>query len=138
MWYNGSTIVFQTIDKSSILFTRIMKKFNTFKIWFGKKLIDLGFSILLRLDDRDWNPKTKRYPGSVKQAQYMLGTWLVMNGIKNETKGLNQNGWPGYTQFNYYDKNYHLGFKKPHRKRRKNNGNDDFNNWFPPDWDGNS
>ena len=92
MWYNGSTTAFQAVDKGSIPFTRIMKTFSKFKIWFGKKLINLGFGILLKLDDRDWNPKKECYPGSVKQTKYALGAWLVKHGIRLETQTLNTEG----------------------------------------------
>lgn len=131
MWYNGSTTAFQAVDKGSIPFTRIMKKFNKFKIWFGKRLIDWGFGILLGMDDRDWNPKKESYPGSVKQLRYNLGSWLVKHGIKLETKGLDKSGWPGFTTYVYYDKNFYLGNKS--KKRKKNNDGPDFNNFFK-DW----
>ena len=111
-----------------------MKMFNKFKIWIGKKLIDIGFNSLLKMNEYDWNPKKQRYPGSLKQLKYIVNSWLVTQGMRIETKGLDKSGWPGYTN-NYYDKNFHLGFKKPHRKKRKNNGNDDFNNWSPPQWE---
>jgi hypothetical protein len=108
-----------------------MKKFNKFKIWFGKRLIDWGFGILLGMDDRDWNPKKESYPGSVKQLRYNLGSWLVKHGIKLETKGLDKSGWPGFTTYVYYDKNSYLGNKS--KKRKKNNDGPDFNNFFK-DW----
>jgi hypothetical protein len=130
VWYNGSTTAFQAVDKGSIPFTRIMKKFNTFKIWFGRKLIDLGFTILLKLDERDWNPKTERYPGSVKQFKYNLGAWFVKHGIRVETKSLDKSGWPGFTTI-YYDKDFYKYLPRP-KKKRKNKDNDeqDFNNFF--------
>ena len=108
-----------------------MKKFNTFKIWFGKKLIDWGFGVLLNMDDRDWNSKQERYPGSIKQFKYNVGTWLIKHGISLETKTLNREGWPGFTEFKYYDKNFYLG-NKPKKRRKKNDG-PDFNNFFK-DW----
>ena len=132
MWYNGSTTAFQAVDKGSIPFTRIMKKFNTFKIWFGKKMIDWGFGILLRMDDHDWNPKKEAYPGSVKQFKHSLGSWLIKHGIKIEAKGLHKAGWPGYTEFKYYDKDFYLGNNPYGKKKKKRNNNDgpDFNNFF--------
>ena len=133
MWYNGSTTAFQAVDKGSIPFTRIMKKFNKFKIWFGKKLIDWGFSILLKLDDRDWNPKKEAYPGSVKQAKYNLGSWLVKHGIRLETKGLNKEGWPGYLN-TVYDPTFYKYIQRPNKKRKKrDNDGPDFGNIFK-DW----
>lgn len=138
MWYNGSTTAFQAVDKGSIPFTRIMKKFNTFKIWFGKKLIDLGFGILLRMDDRSWSPQRECYTGSIKQFKYTVGSWLVKHGMRMETRGLNKAGWPGFTDFKYYDKNFYLGnnpytqkFKK--KKKRNNDDGPDFGNLFK-DW----
>ena len=111
----------------------IMKKFNTFKIWFGKKLIDWGFGILLKLDDRDWNPKKECYPGSIKQAKYALGSWLVKHGIHLESKGLNQEGWPGFTM-KYYDKDFYKYLQRPNKKRKKRDNNGpDFTDFFP-DW----
>ena len=133
MWYNGSTTAFQAVDKGSIPFTRIMKKFNKFKIWFGKKLIDWGFTILLKLDDRDWNPKKEAYPGSVKQAKYNLGAWLVKHGIRLETQTLNKEGWPGFT-VKYYDKDFYKHLQRPHKRRKKRDNNGpDFTDFFP-DW----
>ena len=127
---------FQAVDKGSIPFTRIMKKFNKFKIWFGKRLIDWGFSILLKMDDRDWNPKKECYPGSVKQLKYNVGSWLVKHGIRLEAKALNREGWPGYLN-NVYDPTFYLGnnpyLKNTKKKRRKKNDGPDFNNFFP-DW----
>ena len=121
--------------KTYIFFTRvrIMKTFNTFKIWFGKKLINLGFGILLKMDDRDWNPSKECYPGSVKQLRYNLGSWFVKHGIKMETKGLHKAGWPGFVDFKYYDKNFYLGNKN--KKRKRNNDGPDFNQFFK-NWDG--
>ena len=110
-----------------------MKTFNTFKIWIGKKLINLGFGILLKMDARDWNPSKECYPGSVKQLRYNLGSWFVKHGIKLETKGLNTAGWPGFTDFKYYDKNFYLGNKS--KKRKRNNDGPDFNQFFK-NWDG--
>lgn len=133
MWYNGSTTAFQAVDKGSIPFTRIMKTFNTFKIWIGKKLINLGFGILLKMDARDWNPSKECYPGSVKQLRYNLGAWFVKHGIKMETKGLHNTGWSGFTNFQYYDKNFYLGNKS--KKRKRNNDGPDFNQFFK-NWDG--
>jgi len=115
-----------------------MKKFNTFKIWFGKKLIDLGFGILLRMDDRSWSPQRECYTGSIKQFKYTVGSWLVKHGMRMETRGLNKAGWPGFTDFKYYDKNFYLGnnpytqkFKK--KKKRNNDDGPDFGNLFK-DW----
>lgn len=138
MWYNGSTTAFQAVDKGSIPFTRIMKKFNTFKVWFGKKLIDWGFGILLGIDERGWNPKRECYTGSVKQFKYAVGSWLVRHGMYMETRALNNLEWPGFTEFKYYDKNFYLGnnpytqkFKK--KKKRNNDDGPDFGNLFK-DW----
>ena len=130
--------LFQSGLASSNLATHIMKKFNTLKIWFGKKLIDWGFGILLGMDDRDWNPKKECYPGSVKQFKYAVGSWLVKHGMTLEAKTLNKESWPGYLN-KFYDQTFYLGnnpytknlFKK--KKRRKNNDGPDFNNFFP-DW----
>jgi hypothetical protein len=137
VWYNGSTTAFQAVDKGSIPFTRIMKKFNTFKIWFGKKLIDWGFGILLRMDDRDWNPKKECYPGSIKQFKYAVGSWLVKHGVRMESRGLHQADWPGYTDFKYYDKTFYLGNNpysvKKKKKKRNNDDGPDFGNLFK-DW----
>ena len=110
-----------------------MKMFNKFKIWFGKKLIDWGFTILIRMNTYDWNPKTNRYPGSIKQLRYNFGCWLTTHGMKMETRALNKTGWPGYENMSFY-------IKKNVKKRKKNNnGFDGFNlNDFFPDWDGNS
>ena len=133
MWYNGSTTAFQAVDKGSIPFTRIMKQFNTFKIWFAKWLINLGFGILLKLDDRDWNPKKECYPGSIKQAKYSLGAWLVKHGIRLETQTLNAEGWPGFTM-KHYDQDFYKYIQRPNKKRKKrNNDGPDFTNFFP-DW----
>lgn len=114
-----------------------MKKFNTFKIWLGRKLIDLGFGMLLKLDDRDWNPKHERYPGSIKQFKYSLGSWLVKHGIHLETKSLDKSGWPGFTNFNYFDKTFYLGnnpyLKSKKKKRRKNDDGPNFGDLFK-DW----
>ena len=134
MWYNGSTTAFQAVDKGSIPFTRIMKKFNKFKIWFGKKLIDYGFNILLKLDDRDWNPKKECYPGSVKQAKYSIGSWLVKHGIRLESQTLCKEGWPGYLN-TIYDPTFYLG-NNPYsikKKKKKKNDGPDFDNYFK-DW----
>ena len=133
MWYNGSTTAFQAVDKGSIPFTRIMKTFNTFKIWLGRKLIDWGFTVLLKLDDRDWNPNIERYPGSVKQFKYNVGSWLVKHGISVETKSLDKAGWPGFT-VKYYDKDFYKNLPRPNKKRKKNNDGPDFNNFFK-DWE---
>lgn len=110
-----------------------MKQFNTFKIWIGKKLIDWGFGILLKLDDRDWNPKLQTYPGSIKQFKYLVGSWFVNKGIILETRSLDKQGWPGYENFKYYDKNYYLN-KKTKKKNRKDGYNNPDN--FFRDWDG--
>lgn len=130
--------LFQSGLASSSLATHIMKTYNTFKIWFGKKLIDWGFGILLKIDERDWNPQRECYTGSVKQFKYAVGSWLVKHGVRIEANGLNKAGWPGYTEFKYYDKNFYLGnnpytqkFKK--KKRRKNDDGPDFGNLFK-DW----
>jgi hypothetical protein len=112
-----------------------MKKFNTFKIWFGKKLINLGFDILLKMDDRDWNPIKECYPGSVKQLRYTLGAWLVKHGIKLETKALDNTGGLGFTTFHYFDENFYLGNKNKNKKRKRNNDGPDFNQFFK-NWDG--
>jgi hypothetical protein len=109
-----------------------MKKFNTLKIWFGKKLVDWGFAILLRMDDRDWNSKKECYPGSIKQFKYTVGSWLVKHGIHLESKSLDKAGWPGFT-VKYYDKDFYKHLPRPHKRRRKNNDGPDFNNFFP-DW----
>ena len=108
-----------------------MKTFNKFSIWLGRKLIDIGFGILLKLDDRDWNPKKECYPASVKQLKYLTGIWFVTQGITLESKGLDKQGWPGYKTYNYYDKNFHIrkNTKKNNRKF-KDNGYDDFNDFF--------
>jgi hypothetical protein len=110
-----------------------MKKFNTFKIWFGKKLINLGFGILLAIDERHWNPKKECYTGSIKQFKYAVGSWLVKQGISLETKTLNKEGWPGYKTI-YFDPTFYLG-NNPYKakKRRKKNDGPDFNNMFK-DW----
>jgi hypothetical protein len=127
---------FQAVDKGSIPFTRIMKMFNNFKIWFGRKLVDLGFSVLLRMDSRDWNPTQNRYPGSIKQLKYNFGSWLAMHGMKLETRGLNKAGWPGYENYKYYDKNFHITKITKKRKKNNNNGFDGFNfKDFFPDWE---
>jgi hypothetical protein len=138
VWYNGSTTAFQAVDKGSIPFTRIMKMYNNFKIWFGKKLIDLGFGILLSMDDRYWNPTKECYSGSIKQFKYNVGSWLVKHGIRIEAKNLHKAGWPGFTEYKYYDRNFHLGnnpytqkFKK--KKKRNNDDGPDFGNLFK-DW----
>jgi hypothetical protein len=111
-----------------------MKKFNMFKIWFGKKLIDWGFDILLRIDDRHWNPKNEQYTGSIKQFKYSVGSWLVRKGLNIESKNLDKIGWPGYTEFKYYDKDFYLG-NNPYKnkKRKKKDDGPDFNNIFK-DW----
>lgn len=109
-----------------------MKMYNNFKIWLGRKLVDLGFSVLLKLDDRDWNPKRERYPGSIKQFKYSLGSWLVKHGIRTETKSLDKAGWPGFTM-KYYDKDIYKYLPRPNKKRKKNSDGPDFNNFFP-DW----
>lgn len=106
--------------------------FNNFKIWLGRKFIDCGFGILLKLDDRNWNPEKECYPGSVKQLKYAIGKWFVCNGIILESTSLNKQGWPGYEEYKYFDKNFYLKKNpyKPHKKRKKSNGYDDFNNFF--------
>ena len=61
------------------------------------------------------------------------GAWFVKHGIKMETKGLHNTGWPGFVDFKYYDKNFYLGNKS--KKRKRNNDGPDFNQFFK-NWDG--
>lgn len=101
-----------------------MKIFHKLKIWFGKKLFNLGLNVLLRIDEADWNPKKERYPNIVKQTRYVFGKWITQSGMRMELRGLNKIGWPGYSDIpNYYDKNFYI--KHPYGiKERKNKRND--------------
>lgn len=109
-----------------------MKMFNKFKIWFGKKLIDIGFNSLLKMNEYDWNPKQQRYPGSVKQLKYLVNSWLVTAGMRIESKALDKSGWVGFNP-KYFDKNFHLNPKFKYKRRKNDKGYDDFTNFFP-DW----
>jgi hypothetical protein len=113
-----------------------MKMFNNFKIWFGKKLIDCGFGILLKLDAYDWNQKHNRYPGSVKQFKYLLGSWFVTQGMRVETKGLSKLNWPGYKDYEYFNDKFYIKkidlnkLKKDYKKFNDEGGLDGFfKNW---------
>ena len=103
--------------------------FNNFKIWFGKKLIDIGFNSLIKMNVYDWNPKNQRYPGSIKHFKYTLNCWLVTSGMKIESKALNKNGWQGLNS-KFFDKNFHLNPNFKNKKTKKNKLDDDFFDQF--------
>jgi hypothetical protein len=102
-----------------------MRIYLKFKRWIGKKMIDKGFDILLSMDEKDWNPKTNKYSGSIKQVKYAIGFWMTTLGIKAETKALDKLNWPGFEDGKYFDKNFYI--KKPIRKPRRKPSEDSDN-----------